>query len=288
MAEVASRTPLPGDPMQLDDVGEGSPVLLVHGFTGSAEAWAPAIRSGLARRHRLLAVDLPGHGRTGGEADPKRYEVERLAAELVRVLDARGIDQADWVGYSMGGRIVLAAATLYPDRVARIVLESASPGIASERAREQRRRQDETLARRIETRGVEWFVDYWMGLPLFATQTRLSPSLLSAERARRLQNRAELLAAVLRGAGTGSQPSYWEALEAIEAPMLILVGALDSRYVEIGARMQERLPRAFLRQVPRVGHTVHLEDPARWLEEVVPFLHRRQGSDGAFDDEGEA
>lgn len=253
---------------------DGPPILLLHGFTGTAQAWGGAILAGLARHARVLAVDLPGHGRSPGGTIPETYGVPRIVDSLVRLLDDRGIEAADWVGYSMGGRIALAAAVTEPNRVRRLVLESASPGLATEEARRQRRRQDEALARRIEARGLEWFVDHWMALPLFATQRRLPPPVLAEARRRRLEHDPHRLGAVLRGGGTGAQPSYWSALAGVEAPTLILTGALDRKYVRLARRMEATLPRGLHRSVPDVGHTVHLEAPEPWLEEVVPFLRR--------------
>lgn len=256
--------------------GKGAvPVLLVHGFTGSAEAWGEPIVRGLARAVPVLAADLPGHGASSAPSTPVEYEISRVVEGLLDVLDRRGVERADWVGYSMGGRIALAATVLRPDRVRRLVLESASPGLATPGARRRRRTQDEALARRIETQGLEWFVDHWMDLPLFRTQQRLPAPVLAAARKRRLAQDPRALAAVLRGLGTGVQPSYWEDLSQVETPTLILTGALDAKYEELAQRMVAALPRAVHRSVPGAGHTVHLEAPARWLEEVVPFLKGR-------------
>lgn len=252
--------------------GEGAPVLLIHGFTGCAEAWGEGILAGLARSVRVLAVDLPGHGESDRSTDPARYEWGRVLQDLVDVLDAEHVRRADWVGYSMGGRLALAAAVLRPDRVRRLVLESASPGLAAAEDRARRRRQDEALARKLEAGGIEGFVDSWMRLPLFASQERLPGTVLRDARRRRLRNDPGALAAVLRGLGTGVQPSFWERLGEVRAQTLLLTGALDEKYEGAARRMLAALHRARHLSVPAVGHTVHLESPRGWLEAVRPFL----------------
>jgi 2-succinyl-6-hydroxy-2,4-cyclohexadiene-1-carboxylate synthase len=252
--------------------GGRTPALLLHGFTGCAEAWGEGILAGLGRGLRVLAVDLPGHGESGRSTDPARYEWGRVLQDLVDVLDSEKIRRADWVGYSMGGRLALAAAVLHPDRVRRLVLESTTPGLAAPEDRARRRRQDEALARRLEAGGIEGFVDFWMHLPLFASQERLPATVLRDARRRRLRNHPGALAAVLRGLGTGVQPSFWDRLGEVQAETLLLTGALDEKYEGVARRMMAALHRARHVTVPTAGHTVHLESPRGWLEAVRPFL----------------
>jgi 2-succinyl-6-hydroxy-2,4-cyclohexadiene-1-carboxylate synthase len=247
-------------------------LFLLHGFTGSASAWGEGVLGAMGRGGRLLPVDLPGHGDAARPTDPAEYRIERVVDHLVGILDGEGIDRADWVGYSLGGRVALAAAVLRPDRVRRLVLESASPGLETEAARARRRRDDEGLARRIEAKGIRWFVDYWMGLALFETQRELPPEVLATARRRRLGNDPAALAAALRGLGTGPQPSYWGDLAGIEAPTLLLTGALDRRFCRIAERMRGKMPSAVHRAVPDAGHAVHLEAPRTWVREVTTFL----------------
>ncbi len=262
---AARRLDGPGDP----------PVLLLHGFTGSAGAWGSVIPEALSRHRTVLAVDLPGHGDSPPPSGPEGYRWERVLEAVLAALDAHGAESADWVGYSMGARLALAAAVEHAGRVRRLVLESGSPGLETAASRERRRRSDAALARRIESRGMEWFVDHWMGLSLFATQRRLPAEVQAAERKRRLANTPEVLGHTLRGMGTGSQPSYWACLGEVRAPTLLLTGALDRKYEAMARQMEEALPRARRRSVPGAGHAVHLEAPGRWLEAVQPFLLER-------------
>ena len=244
--------------------------LLLHGFTGSSQSWGAGLLDGLASLGRPpVLVDLPGHGRRAGASQPGRFTLE---AVLESILDAAGHEPFDLVGYSMGGRMALALAARHPERVSRLVLESASPGLATTEEREARRARDEVLARELERGGMEAFVDSWERQPLFESQAALPTQVLAEQRARRLLNDAASLASCLRGLGTGSQPSFWDALPQLTVPTLVLAGESDEKFVEIGRRMAEALPRARLTVVPGAGHAVHLERPAAWLAHVAGFL----------------
>ena len=263
--------------LRVEDRGTGAATLLLHGFTGSVEAWGEEILSGLAARdRRVVTVDLPGHGGSDVPGRPERTAMERVVDDLCRVLDARGLERADWVGYSMGGRIALAAAVLRPGRVGRLVLEGASPGLASARDREARRRRDEALARRILDEGIEAFVDRWMDLPLFRSQEKLPAARIQAARERRLRCDPRGLASSLRGLGTGRQPSFWDDLAHVDRPVLLVTGEADAKFTGIAERMEARLPDARHRVIPGAGHTVHFEAPDAWLEEVAGFLDGRR------------
>ena len=254
------------------DRGRGDPVLLLHGFTGSARAWPPVCVEALAARHRVLIPDLPGHGGSPVPRDGSGCDFGATVEALVRLLDRAGMGPATWIGYSMGGRVALGAAVLRPGSVSRLVLESASPGLRTEEERTERRAADEALAARIEADGVPAFVDRWMGLPLFATQRRLPPARLAEERRRRLENRTEGLAASLRGLGTGAQPSFWDDLAGVSVPALLVTGVLDAKFTELAGAMAGLMPTARHVTTPGAGHAVHLERPGDWLQAVIGFL----------------
>jgi 2-succinyl-6-hydroxy-2,4-cyclohexadiene-1-carboxylate synthase len=274
------KSAVPIHRIEIGSADSGRPLLLLHGFTGSARGWGVSFLAELATGRVVLAVDLPGHGESPASAEPEGNRIEAVVETLVKILDERDIEMADWAGYSMGGRVALAAAVTQPDRVGRLVLESASPGIELESDRAARQKEDEALAARIERLGMGWFVDEWMARPIFESQRRLSMKAVEEARGLRLRNRPEGLAAALRGYGLGVQPSYWDALVTLPHSTLLLTGGLDLKFEAIGARISRLLPRGTHVSVPNAGHAVHVEEPQRWLAEVSAFLSRPDENDG--------
>lgn len=246
-----------------------TPVLL-HGFSTSSASWGPEIVDGLSARVGPPAlVDAPGHGRHASRRDSEAYALASVHDDLDAAL-AHG--PAPLVGYSMGGRLALSYAVARPERVSRLVLESASPGLADEGARRARRAADDALADEIEARGMAWFVDHWDALPIFATRAGLPVHVRGRQRAVRLANESGGLALALRHLGTGVLPSYWEAIRTMDVPTLLVVGELDEKFVGVARAMADRMPRARVAVVPDAGHTVHLERPDAWLDAVSEFL----------------
>jgi 2-succinyl-6-hydroxy-2,4-cyclohexadiene-1-carboxylate synthase len=243
--------------------------VLMHGFTGSSNAWGEDVVDGLASVGcPPVLLDLPGHGRNIAARHASHFSLD----SALSMVEDSGVWPEGLVGYSMGGRLALHFAVRRPDAVRRLVLESASPGLEIPAERRVRRESDEKLARSVEHDGVEAFVDRWERLPLFETQGTHDEHVRSRLRAGRLQNSVEGLAGALRGLGAGALPSLWEALPGIHVPTLILVGGLDHKFVSMGQRMAAALPDARLVVVPGAGHMVHLERPDAWLEEVTSFL----------------
>ena len=273
---MTSRARVRGVALDVAREGRGPPLLLLHGFTGSAATWEPLQRA-LADAYDAIAPSLLGHGRSDAPRDPARYAMEECVADLVALLDALGVGRAAVLGYSMGGRVALRLALAAPERVGALVLESASPGIADDAERAARLRDDEALAGTIEREGVAAFVDRWERLPLFASQAALPADVRDALRARRLAGDATGLAGSLRGMGAGAVAPAWERLGEIAAPTLVLAGALDERYRTIAAATAQRIPGARLAVVEGAGHAVHLERPAEHARLVRAFLDEAAG-----------
>lgn len=258
----------------LDERGEGPPIILLHGFTGSRRSWA-GIAERLAEEHRVVAIDIIGHGESDAPADASRYAFTRALDDLAGIVRARGIGKAVWLGYSMGGRLALGLALRYPELVSALVLESASAGIADPADRAARRMSDEALADRIEALGVDAFVDEWGRLPMWSSQEHLPQDVLREQREIRLRNSAAGLAGSLRGMGTAVQDSLWDRLAALAAPTLIVAGELDRKFAAIARDMHAAIPYSELELVTNAGHAVHLEQPGRFVARLSRFLVAR-------------
>ena len=264
----------------VERAGVGPALVLLHGFTGSAATWAPFVPA-FAREFDTLAIDLPGHGATDAPGDPARYTLERTVEDLVAILDRLGIERAAWLGYSMGGRVALATAVMVPSRVAALVLEGASPGIADPGERAARARDDEALAGFIEREGMAAFVERWEALPLFASQARLLEEIRAAQRRQRLANDPRGLANSLRGVGQGAQPPLHDRLGEVGVPALLLAGAEDAKFRRLAQEMAVAMPMAQVAVIPDAGHAAHLEQPAAFERMVLRFLRSLDLDSGA-------
>lgn len=243
-----------------ETIGSGPRTVLLHGFTQNGRCWGPFARH-LAAVRTVVLVDAPGHGRSG-------HDDADLAAAADLVAEVGGL--ADYVGYSMGGRMALHLALDRPELVRSLVLIGATGGIDDEAGRRDRRVADEVLARRLESEPLGSFLDAWLAGPLFAD---LDPE--AACRTERLTNRAEGLAASLRRCGTGAQEPLWDRLGRLDQPVLVLAGERDVKFRRLGKRLVEAIgPNARLEVEPDAGHAVHLARPGSAAQRVLSFLGR--------------
>ncbi|MBW2422996.1 MAG: 2-succinyl-6-hydroxy-2,4-cyclohexadiene-1-carboxylate synthase [Deltaproteobacteria bacterium] len=253
-------------------------LLVLHGFTGDAESMA-CVTKGLGARARVARLELIGHGESEAPTAVVPYAMSACAEQIVAAADGLGLERPHLLGYSMGGRAALAAAVSAPDRFASLVLVGASAGIEEPEAREERIAADRDLAHRIESGGVERFVEAWMAQPLFASQARLGEGALSRARAQRLRNRPHGLANSLRGMGTGAQAPLHDRLPGLDLPVLLVVGEEDAKFRAIAASLGRLLPDARVCVLPEAGHAAHLEAPERFAEVVSDFLARVDARD---------
>ncbi|WP_010532312.1 2-succinyl-6-hydroxy-2,4-cyclohexadiene-1-carboxylate synthase [Lentibacillus jeotgali] len=248
--------------------GQGNPVVLLHGFTGTNETWKE-ITSRWMPDYQTLTIDLPGHGRT--KMGPAK-NMEGFCRDLTVLLDDLHLEKVHLIGYSLGGRTALSFVMLYPERVKSLTLESASPGLNDEHERENRRQRDEKLAQSIKSGSIKAFVDYWDDLPLFESQKQLPDAVRERIRCERLSQSPEGLAQSLRFMGTGSQPSWKGRLPNLYVPVLLLTGEYDKKFIDINQTMAKLIPSAQHKTVKNAGHAIHVEQPSIFGKIVIGFL----------------
>jgi len=257
--------------------GDGPPLLLLHGFTGTARSWAPCLEA-WAGRYRVIAPDLLGHAGSAAPADPAAYALERQAHGLHDLLALLGAVPAAVIGYSMGARLALVLALEHPAAVERLVLESPSPGIADPADRMLRRAADERLAAEIERGGVAAFIERWEAQPLFASQAALPVEVRLAQRHERLRHGTAGLAGSLRGAGQGAMEPLHDRLGRITVPALVVAGDLDEVGLARARLVADGIPGARLEVIGSSGHAPHLEHPDRFIRLVDEALSRPASS----------
>jgi pimeloyl-ACP methyl ester carboxylesterase len=124
----AKRTiELDGRRLAWRSLGAGPPLVLVNGYSATAADWDPTLLGALAASFELICPDNRGLG-DSQLGDPGELSIEAMAGDLIGLLDALGIDQAAFVGWSMGGFVAQSLATLAPARMRRMALLSTDPG----------------------------------------------------------------------------------------------------------------------------------------------------------------
>jgi len=244
-------------------------LVFLHGFTGSSVTWHSLVSH--FTDYKIILLDLLGHGLTESPENPKRYAMELQLRDLEMLFARMGLQDFALAGYSMGGRVALAYACTYPEKLSALLLESSSPGLKTAQQRSDRRKSDENLAERIVSEGMVSFVNIWEKIPLFKTQEALPEQAKAAIREERLAQNPSGLANSLAGMGTGAQESYWEAISQLKLPVLLLTGSLDVKFTAIAEEMVSLMPKAVHKEIS-AGHALHVEKPAEFATIVGEYL----------------
>ena len=248
--------------------------LLLHGFMGNINEFDEAIRV-VAEDFSYLTLDLPGHGKTQVLGSDEYYKIQPTAQAIINLLDELKIDKCYLIGYSMGGRLALYLTLHFPERFIKVVLESASPGLATEAKRLERIRHDAQIARKLSRSIIQTdfaaFLSNWYNQPIFGyiknhpEYDRMIES--------RLQNNPHELDKSLRLMGTGCQPSLWEKLQENKIPLLLLVGEYDKKFISINGEMAKLCEFTQLKIISNAGHNIHFENTLAFVENIKDFFY---------------
>ena len=255
-------------------------ILFLHGFMGDRTEFELAIAD-ISKQFYCVAINLPAHGEidvikqmTDQIADQDDYYTIQSTANLViKFLDFLRIEQCFLVGYSMGGRLALYLTIYFPQYFHKVVLESASAGLRTAAEKSNRLAKDQKLATELEHlkhHDFRLFLENWYQQSIFASLRSHPdfPQMLE----KRLNNSPAQLAKSLRNLSIGMQPSLWEKLSENEVPLLLLVGELDLKFVQVNQQMQQLCKLSQLQIVPNCGHNIHFENPNLFIEKIQSFF----------------
>lgn len=238
--------------------GRRAQLVVVHGMFGAPDDFLP-----LCERLvdvEVIGVDLPGHH------DQDAVAFADAADQLRDVLDA--LPGAHLLGYSLGGRLALAAAVAGA-RPRTLTLVSSSAGLRDDDDRPARQRWDARWAERLRQEDARRVHTDWLAQPLFGT---LSTTQKEDAVNRRVQQSSVQLADAMEQMGQGHMPSLWAALERVPTPTLLVSGARDDKYVHMHEHMAAAMPCAGRVVLAGLGHAVHVEDPDALAAALLPHL----------------
>ncbi|WP_029332748.1 2-succinyl-6-hydroxy-2,4-cyclohexadiene-1-carboxylate synthase [Exiguobacterium oxidotolerans] len=247
----------------LEVEGQGPPLLLLHGFTGSSRTWT-MLSARLQETYTVYRIDLLGHGKT----PPAAYQRMRLTEQVkdLQALLATRTEPWTVLGYSMGGRIALMLAAC-STQVQQTIAVSTTPGLKTAHERRSRRVQDRLLQQMLLEDGLEAFVRHWEALPLFASQRQLPSFTQQQIRSERLSQSAEGLAASLAAQGTGNMPSLWKSIH--DLPIEWIVGEYDEKFKQIA---QQAADSKKIHQISHATHAPHIDQPEKFVTIVEKLL----------------
>jgi pimeloyl-ACP methyl ester carboxylesterase len=238
--------------------GEGRPIVLVHGFASSFQRnWKNTGWVEFLTRHgyQVIGLDMRGHGGSGKLYRPEAYTTPALSGDVMNLLDHLSVAEADLMGYSMGGGIVLRLAMDHPERVRKVVVGGVADALISGP-------HDPGPLKEIVT----------------ALETDDPPSIASPlarqfrSFAEKTDNDRKALAAMMRGAGW---PGALDSIRPIDRPVLIVVAGRDE--IMAGTeRLARAIPHAQIVTIPERNHNTVVGDP-RFKEAVLGFLEGNTG-----------
>ena len=293
-----------GSPINVIEIGEGPPLVFVHGLGGSWPNWLEQLPH-FARSRRVIAMDLPGFGHS--PMPKKKISIKGYAETLDRLLDEIGVESTALVGNSMGGFIGAELAVSFATRVEKLVLVSAAgitedyereggltslldrknwPTLEQQSRRRHQRASNSAALQALLTRGyrVAGFYSAWVAAhsESFVKRPRLRRALLNAVVRHPERISPALAAEQIRGAG---KPGFIDAmndlldyrirdcLHQIACPTLIVWGTHDFLVPLSDASTYEReIPNARKVIYDDTGHMAQLERPERFNEDVERFL----------------
>ncbi len=247
-----------------EESGAGLPLILTHSYFCSAAMWAPALPA-IERTHRVINVDLRGHGRSS--PIDRSITLDDFLSDCLAVLDELGIQSAVWVGLSIGGMIALRAALRAPDRVTALVILDADAGAEGI----VRRLQFQAMSAATRVFGVRPFLPEICRRMFGRSTRRENPALVAEWRERfaaaDLTSMRHCLAALNR------RGSLLDQLQRIAVPALVIVGEEDVALpVSRAQKIDAGLPNSDLKIVPRAGHLSALERPEAVARLITDFL----------------
>lgn len=258
-----ATNPLDGVRLAYEVVGDGEPLLLVHGSGLSKAIWRGyGYQRELRQDYCVITVDMRGHGRSDKPHQPESYAMDVIVRDVLAVLDACSLPSTHYLGYSFGARTGFALAAAHPQRVRTLTTIGGTFGPLTGHV-------DDLFfpgyLEALENGGMERFLDSWAR----HRGSALDPATKQAFRA----NDAAAFTAYLRQSATEAGIPV-EALSRISTPALLFAGTADPHRLNDSKTAAEQMPHASFRELAGRDHATSLEPMAEITGILREFLQR--------------
>jgi pimeloyl-ACP methyl ester carboxylesterase len=244
--------------------GDGPPVVLLHPFPASHEFWMP-VADALSSRYRLILPDLRGHGES--EIGVGAATMDKLAADVMRVMDDADIGRAPVIGVSIGGYLLFEFWRKYRGRVAAVGLCNTKAPADNTDARDTRLQ----AASDVLERGTEFFLQSVVPRLLGKTTRETRPDLVDEALRMMRQMSPQDMAQVQRG--MAQRPDSVDTLKTINVPSLLVTGEEDILTgINEAELMRRHIRGSRLKVIPKAGHYSPWEQPAEAGTIIRQFL----------------
>jgi pimeloyl-ACP methyl ester carboxylesterase len=237
-------------------------VIFIHGAGQDHTNWQLPARWFAWHGHAVLAPDMPGHGRSEGEA---LATIPAIAQWIARLMDAAGLERAALVGHSMGGAIALEAAAAFPERISRIALLGTSLAMPVNKALLAAAKDEPETAHRMITG--------WSFGPRAKVGGNPAPGLWMSGGALAVlaRNRPGTLYAAFEACNRWT--SGPEAAARVRCPTIVIIGGSDSMTPpRIGCQLADKIAGSRTVIVPNSGHMLMAEAPDTVLDALIEFF----------------
>ena len=258
-----ATTTIRGIQLAYDDLGQGQPLVFIHGHPFNRSMWDRQVDH-FQDRYRLILPDLRGYGET--PVITPRTMLDEMALDIIHLLDGLGIDKAIFCGLSMGGQILFDLYRLFPQKVqALIIVDSDVRGETKESRQQRLAKAEDILQKGMRQHTDETIHQY------IAAASMADPEIYEPLHKMMSGTRPEGAAAAHRG--RADRRDHTSVLATIRVPALIVVGSEDFFTPQPVARiMSDGIPGAQLAVIDGAGHLPNMEKPAVFNRIMDDFL----------------
>lgn len=253
-----------GFTLAYDDMGEGTPIIFLHGFPFNKSMWKPQFDS-LKQHFRVIAPDLRSFGNS--KDDSSELSMDLFANDLIALMDDLKLDKVTVCGLSMGGYIALNAIQRYPERFTAIILCDTQCNADNEEGKAKRFKSIED----IKSKGITDFTEGFLK-NVFHTETVSSkPEIVASVKNMMLSNSEHAFTNGLKALAERNETC--SKLDQIDVPALIICGSDDTLTpVSKAQYLHENIKGSQLSIIQNAGHISNMEQSDDFNKIIIDFL----------------